>query len=504
MITMHPTIGLSVLESGDEAAYRLWLLIQDETAVNLGVDDTIPIDQPSGRERIETGLGVGWKRIKQIADQGNGRFWDVERDHREFLIGLRPYHLTAVTKHLGLSDIGEPAEIETAVLRSASEFQAAVLAAWRAGRVGSGTELIDVAAIRTDGGTQARAGLDANTVDEYRQLLTDNGFNDAGQPVWPFRDPVVLFYDGSEYWLGDGFHRVEACRRAGRFVIAAEVKAGTRRDAVLFAAGANSSHGLRRTRADVRRAIQLLLDDPEWSQWSDREIARQVHCDHKTVGSMRAAASGEIPQIRTFSRNGKTYEMDTAAIGSSQDDNTSKNKKPIKYAPIWELKSCVMSWVTLKWGEHIPQTIYDFTLPKLAELFDSSAYWHSFHIFLPEHWRKEDVVTAINEVAANLRIREQQEKEKTAVTEQSAEAVNETETVVLPAALAATQTNTPTAMENHEYTIQDVIRAVQSLTAREHMDMLLFCKNMQIDEPERTAALWRSLSAMIDYWWGRK
>ena len=41
-----------------------------------------------------------------------------------------------------------------------------------------------------------------------------------------------------------------------RAEIAADVRQGTRRDALLFAAGANSSHGLSRTTADKRRAIE--------------------------------------------------------------------------------------------------------------------------------------------------------------------------------------------------------------------------------------------------------
>ena len=47
-------------------------------------------------------------------------------------------------------------------------------------------------------------------------------------------------------------------------LIAALVKAGTRRDAVLAAAGANAAHGLRRSAADKARAVDALLTDDEW------------------------------------------------------------------------------------------------------------------------------------------------------------------------------------------------------------------------------------------------
>ena len=95
--------------------------------------------------------------------------------------------------------------------------------------------------------------------------------------------------------------------------------------------GANGSHGLRRNRQDIRRAIDLLLRDEEWGKWSDREIARRVGCHHTTVGTVRddLALSGEISQIenRTVSRNGTTYtqaERQTAAL-----DGVNRNEQEL-------------------------------------------------------------------------------------------------------------------------------------------------------------------------------
>jgi hypothetical protein len=157
-----------------------------------------------------------------------------------------------------------------------------------------GVSRLEPGQIRTDGGTQMRAGLNEETVVEYLELIQEPN-------EWPF-PPVIVFHDGEVYWMGDGFHRVEAARRYVErervvYSVVAEVRPGTRRDAVLWAAGANAAHGLRRTNADKRRAVETLLRDPEWSQWSDREIARRCHVDHKTVGAIRSELSGEIPQI---------------------------------------------------------------------------------------------------------------------------------------------------------------------------------------------------------------
>lgn len=179
-------------------------------------------------------------------------------------------------------------------------------------------ESLDPTVIRIDGGTQMRAELNPATVAEYTEAwLTGARFPD-----------IVVYYDGLTYWLGDGFHRLESHKRAfGRDpsqpTIGAEVRSGTRRDAILHAAGANASHGLRRTNADKRRAVETLLRDEEWSLWSDREIAKACGVDHKTVGNLRRDLSGEIPQMpteRRVERNGATYTQNTAGIASANQE----------------------------------------------------------------------------------------------------------------------------------------------------------------------------------------
>ncbi len=139
------------------------------------------------------------------------------------------------------------------------------------------TTVLPLADLRTDGGTQPRASLSEETVAEYAEAM-------AAGVRFP---PVVAFYDGTDRWLADGFHRVQAAQVAGRDSIEVDIRQGTRRDAVLYAAGANAQHGLRRTNADKRRAVFTLLADPEWSAWSDQEIARRCGVDPTWVGRLR-------------------------------------------------------------------------------------------------------------------------------------------------------------------------------------------------------------------------
>ena len=154
--------------------------------------------------------------------------------------------------------------------------------------------------IRIDGGTQPRLAVSDEVVAQYRDDM-------AAGAVFP---PVVVFYDGKDYWLADGFHRFHAANGAEQ--LAAEVKQGTQRDAVLFSVGANASHGLRRTNHDKRRAVERLLLDSEWSKWSDRAIAKACGVGADMVGDLRRLSVGnrQIEQrVSKVERNGTVYEM---------------------------------------------------------------------------------------------------------------------------------------------------------------------------------------------------
>ncbi len=148
-----------------------------------------------------------------------------------------------------------------------------------------------------DGGAQMRVEMKPERVREYADDM-------ATGAVFP---PVVVYHDGTGYWLADGFHRVDAARKIERETIDAEVLDGGERDAILRGVGSNASHGLRRTQADKRRAVERLLRDEEWGKWSNRKIAEVAKVDHKTVGKVRrdllggefptpARPNGEIPR----------------------------------------------------------------------------------------------------------------------------------------------------------------------------------------------------------------
>lgn len=163
--------------------------------------------------------------------------------------------------------------------------------------------------IRTDGGTHSRTGLSEATVLEYTDAMRDGC-------VFP---PLTVFYDGASYWLADGFHRLESARCVGFREIEVELKLGNQREAILYAVGANSTHGLRRTPADKRHAVLMLLQDAEWCSWSDRAISRLTVTSHPFVAKVRASLTGKVSSERVYTtKHGTLSKMNTSNIGRSQ------------------------------------------------------------------------------------------------------------------------------------------------------------------------------------------
>lgn len=155
-------------------------------------------------------------------------------------------------------------------------------------------QMLKRADIRTNGGTQSRAAINEATVAEYAEAM--------GDPATVF-PPVVVYYDGREYWLADGFHRLAAWERIGREEVPADVRQGDRRRAILHSCAANAEHGLRRTNADKRRAVMTLLEDAEWSQWSARQIARQCGVSHDFVARIKREQEPEVSSDDTLPDN---------------------------------------------------------------------------------------------------------------------------------------------------------------------------------------------------------
>jgi uncharacterized ParB-like nuclease family protein len=136
---------------------------------------------------------------------------------------------------------------------------------------------LELTSIRVDGGTQSRLELNQEVVNEYAEHMKEGG-------AFP---PVVVFHDGSNYWLADGFHRYFATKKNKGKTIQSEVQAGTQEEAILFSFSANSNRGLRMTAADRRNIVIRMLTSKTWGGWADAAIARHVGITGMTVGRIR-------------------------------------------------------------------------------------------------------------------------------------------------------------------------------------------------------------------------
>jgi hypothetical protein len=173
-------------------------------------------------------------------------------------------------------------------------------------------DLLSLERIRTEG-TQVRVALSETVIREYADAL-------ARGDEFP---PIEVYDDETVHWLADGFHRLQAAKQAGRDSIAATIHPGGQREALLHALSANDTHGYRRTDADRRHAVELMLADPEWQAWSNREIARQCRVSEFLVRTVRqelappqeTAAPPE--QTRKVTRGGKQFTMRTERIGAA-------------------------------------------------------------------------------------------------------------------------------------------------------------------------------------------
>ena len=194
------------------------------------------------------------------------------------------------------------------------------------------TKTIKLSDIVIDAGTQQRVTPTDSVVDEYCEAIKCGA-------KFP---PVTVFSNGVEYYLVDGFHRYFAHKNAGGIdAIEAEVYEGTKRDAILFSASVNGTHGLRLTNQDKRKHVLVLLNDGEWSQWSNREIAKHCNVGHSFVDKLRKEINGELPTVgKTSAKPAQILEAENQEAAEQTKNNEEFDEKE---QAIIELKDTVIS-----------------------------------------------------------------------------------------------------------------------------------------------------------------
>ena len=168
--------------------------------------------------------------------------------------------------------------------------------------------------IRIDGGTQMRVSINQDKVSEYAEKMRENA-------KFP---PLKATFDGTVYWLYDGFHRYFAAQAAGATTIEVDYKPGTMEDAQDLALGANDDHGLPRSNEDKRKAVETALAMERHAKKSDREIARLCKVSHTLVAAVR---NPEVKKQQT-KNNLKSLEKSLAKDEDSGVSSTGVSSTP--------------------------------------------------------------------------------------------------------------------------------------------------------------------------------
>lgn len=170
---------------------------------------------------------------------------------------------------------------------------------------------IPIAEINTSR-TQTRAAINKDTVAEYAERMAEGD-------VFP---PVKIFSDGKINYLSDGFHRVAAALKCGYVDIEADIEKGDWRKAWLSSLSHNLNHGVRYSNQDKRHFVSVMVNDDEWKQWSNNQIAKLCGVSHTFVDKLR-------PQVATVATSSKS-ETETNRTGSDGKQYPVKRKSKSK------------------------------------------------------------------------------------------------------------------------------------------------------------------------------
>lgn len=165
--------------------------------------------------------------------------------------------------------------------------------------------LIDIATLTILPEFQMRAEVSEDLIAEYLGLI------DSQDSDWVFAEPCKVVRVGRQLILVDGFHRLEATRRACRSRILAAISEGTKLEALRAALSANSQHGARLTNADKRRKVTVALSDETIGMLSNRQIADLCGVSDRFVAEVGA-------QLRTVRSCAPECQVSTGCDGNKR------------------------------------------------------------------------------------------------------------------------------------------------------------------------------------------
>jgi hypothetical protein len=162
-----------------------------------------------------------------------------------------------------------------------------------------------ISRIKREFALQVRAEQNPDVIAAYAEKIR------AGEPI----PAPLVYYDGTTYWLADGYCRVAAALEVGLSKLDVEVRSGTQRMALEYAFRRELPPA--RTGQDKRRDVEAFLHSAPNA--SDRAIGRAAGVSHTFVARVRAQLSSangcQINPARYVRRGDSVYTQDTSRIG---------------------------------------------------------------------------------------------------------------------------------------------------------------------------------------------
>jgi len=174
---------------------------------------------------------------------------------------------------------------------------------------------MNVADIIVDMEYQMRATMSEEAIDQYAEEMAD------GKKF----DPVtVVEVESVGLVLAEGFHRVEATKRAGLTSIDANIIKGTLRDVKEHAYGANSAHGVRQTNADKRKKVMKALADPDFSGFRTTDYAAMCQVTERFINKIRHEMSPKPGTVPTLENSLEVQKQISPPAGESDGTGTAE------------------------------------------------------------------------------------------------------------------------------------------------------------------------------------
>jgi hypothetical protein len=183
-------------------------------------------------------------------------------------------------------------------------------------------QTIDFSVIAIDARLQVRNKTDLDTIADYRRAIKN------GEKL----PPLTVFYDGTQHWLVDGVHRLKAYGSLGSYQAECLVIPGDFYAAFQWTLkNANIKNGLRLSKRDKTRKLELALADPVLSQLDDPAIAEALSVSEEFVSKNRKSlgltpytesedfATEPDPEISEILTDTESYfysEEDTYQLGN--------------------------------------------------------------------------------------------------------------------------------------------------------------------------------------------